>query len=102
MTFDELVDGTLEEILIVEAKGHGAKLSTDAAKGAQMSQKWVKNTVDEMIASGDEEAVEVAEAIEKGLNTGKPKVRGIALEETTDGTIAKDVPCPPPHSGVYN
>ena len=41
-------DGNPSEIMIVEAKGPGAELFTDAAKGPQMSQKWVENTVNDM------------------------------------------------------
>ena len=34
--------------MIVEAKGPGAKLSTGAKKGDQMSKPWVKNTAEEI------------------------------------------------------
>ncbi len=39
----------LTTIYIVEAKGVGAKLSTDAKKGAQMGTKWVINSIKEMV-----------------------------------------------------
>jgi len=42
-------NGEIEHILIVEAKGPGAKLGTPA-KGAQMSPEWVVRTVQEMLS----------------------------------------------------
>lgn len=97
-------DGQLEEILIVEAKGKGAKLSTGAKKGDQMSGEWVENTVTEMKASGSPETQDLAKTIDDALKSpdGKPKVKGIVLEATDDAGGAKVVPCPPPDNGAYN
>ncbi|HET8707613.1 MAG TPA: hypothetical protein VFM46_15005, partial [Pseudomonadales bacterium] len=44
--------GEIEHILIVEAKGPGAKLG-NPAKGAQMSPEWVVRTVQEMLARNE-------------------------------------------------
>jgi hypothetical protein len=88
-------DGTIEEYIIVEAKGPGAKLSTGAKKGPQMSKKWVNNTVDDMARDGDQLGLDLQNA----MNTGKPKVSGMALEATGPDT-AKSIPVP--DGGRYN
>ena len=74
-------DGTIAEIVIVEAKGPGAGLSTGAAKGDQMSSEWVANTANEMANSptGSPSSRRLGQDIADALVVGDPPVRGMTI-----------------------
>ncbi len=95
--------GNFEEILIVEAKGPNQKLKKGAAKGDQMSKKWVQNTADEWVKSptADPETKQIAGQILQAMNGSKPKITGKVIRATEDGGY-EEIPCPPPHGGKYN
>src|SRR5262249_50227362 len=88
--------GKVTEYMIVEAKGAGAGLSTDAKKGPQMSQQWVKNSADEMAKTGNPTAKEKKKGIKNGPPAGG---RGKVNQTQPDGST-REVPCP--NGGVYN
>ena len=44
-------DGNVLEYFIVEAKGPGAQLTKGAKKGEQMTDSWIKNTIERMGSS---------------------------------------------------
>jgi hypothetical protein len=74
-------DGNITEYMIVEAKGPGAKLSTNAQKGPQMSQQWVNNTANEMRRSSNAAASDLGRDIRNAIRRGPPpRVTGIGLE----------------------
>lgn len=92
--FDQVYRGDggdgVEEILIVEAKGPGASLSTGAAKGDQMSREWVENSAREMAESSDEATKELGNEILHALENGPPpRVTGKVLEATEEGTATE-------------
>jgi hypothetical protein len=92
-----------ETFLIVEAKGPGATLSTDAAKGPQMSKQWVRNTLIEIINSptksnGEKDAAEdMLEAMDNGP---PPEVRGAVITAQHSGGARSMAN--PPDNGVYH
>ncbi|MGH1485268.1 MAG: hypothetical protein ACRBCI_03540 [Cellvibrionaceae bacterium] len=74
-------DGSVSEYMIVEAKGPGAKLSTNANKGKQMSQEWVENTAEQMSRSSNTSASQLGNDVMDAIDLGPPpKVTGIGLE----------------------
>jgi hypothetical protein len=88
-------NGQITEIVVVEAKGPGATLSTGAAKGDQMTTPWIRETAQEMRNTGTPEQRELAGQILNGLRTGRPPVRGRAVEaDPTSPTGYRDVPIP--------
>ncbi|TAA47784.1 hypothetical protein [Corallincola spongiicola] len=83
------VDGTVNEIIIVEAKGPGAKLGTKAKKGDQMSQEWIENTAAEMERSSNPAVSELGQNIVDAIEFGPPpKVSGIGLEAIETNGVA--------------
>jgi hypothetical protein len=91
--------GNPTEMMIVEAKGPGAQLSTNAAKGPQMSQEWVENTVSDMVKSDDPATKALGQRLQTALDDGEPPVTGKVLEAVQGGG-AKEVPLP--DNPVYN
>ncbi|WP_134496552.1 RHS repeat-associated core domain-containing protein [Microvirga pakistanensis] len=92
-------DGSVAEYVIVEAKGPGATLSKNAKKGEQMSQDWVRRTVDEMRNSSDAEKRKLGSELRAALFTGSPPVRGKVIQADDHG-IGHELPCP--NGGKYN
>lgn len=87
--------GTVTEILVVEAKGPGAKLSTGAKKGDQMSGEWMDNTASKMAENGDS-------TLADAFNSGPPpKVRGVVVEADADGGVREYVDPQMPQGGIY-
>lgn len=62
--------------MIVEAKGPNGVLSTTAAKGPQMSQQWVENTVSEMVKSRDAATNGLGQRLQDALDFGDPPLTG--------------------------
>jgi hypothetical protein len=91
--------GNPQEMMIVEAKGPGAELSTDAAKGPQMSQQWVENTVSDMVKSDDPATKALGQKLQTALDDGEPPVTGKVIQATGSGG-ATEVPLP--SDPVYN
>jgi hypothetical protein len=95
--------GPPEKFVIVEAKGPGASLSTNAAKGAQMSKEWVGNTLDEIISSPTKSDDEKAAAtrMKQAMDSGPPPdVTGEVLTAEPGGG-ARSMALPP-DGGVYH
>jgi hypothetical protein len=91
-----------QEYIIVEAKGPGATLSQNAAKGPQMSKEWVTNSLDSVIASkqSSQQDKDHAKRMLKAIYNGPPpKVTGVVIE-AQEGGGAKEMPCP--DNGVYH
>lgn len=86
-------------MMIVEAKGPGASLSTNAAKGPQMSQEWVQNTVTDMTNSSDPGTQALGQRLQNALDTGDPPVTGKVIQAQPGGG-AQEIPLPP--GPVYN
>jgi hypothetical protein len=96
--------GNPVQMMIVEAKGPGATLSTDAAKGPQMSQEWVENTISDMVKSEDPAAKALGKRLQAALDDGEPPVTGKVIE-AIEGGGAKEVPLPSTpdyNGGRYN
>jgi len=96
--------GNPVETMIVEAKGPGAELSTNAAKGPQMSQEWVENTVNEMRRSSDPATKALGERLQNALDTGDPPLTGKVIQANPAGG-ASEVPLPQEvidNGGRYN
>jgi hypothetical protein len=93
-------DKKVQQYIIVEAKGQGAKLSTKADKGAQMSKQWVENTAKSMQNSTKAADRELGTALTDALKKGAPpKVIGKVIQINKDGVPKwKSVP----GGGVYN
>ena len=88
--------------VVVEAKGPGAVLSTDAAKGPQMSKIWVRNSLEAMVNSPSSSAGDVAMAQEMlgAMDNGPPpEVRGMVWE-ALEGGGAVQKGCP--DKGIYH
>lgn len=88
--------------VIVEAKGPGATLSTNAAKGDQMSKMWVENTLESVKNSPTASAAdkEHAKSMLKAMKVGPPpEVHGRVIEALPGGG-AKEVGCP--DKGIYH
>jgi len=94
--------GEIESYAIVEAKGPGAMLSTDAAKGDQMSTQWVKASLEQVVSSSKTSATEKADAraMLKAIASGPPpEVRGYVIEALPGGgAIQKGCP----DKGIYH
>lgn len=95
-------DGKVTEYVIVEAKGPGAELSTNAAKGKQMSKDWVGNTADEMARSKNVETQQLGRDIRRALDTGDPPVTGKVIQATQAGGAVELPATKIPDSGIYN
>jgi len=91
--------GNPVEIMVVEAKGPGATLATDAAKGPQMSNEWVKNTVPDMIKSDDPGTKALGKTLRDALDNGEPPLTGKVIQ-AVEGGGAQELPLPP--GPVYN
>ena len=96
--------GNPVESMIVEAKGPGATLSTDAAKGPQMSQQWVRNTVDEMLNSNDPATRDLGQRLQDALDDKQPPLTGKVIQAIQGGG-AQELPLqegPIYNGGRYN
>jgi hypothetical protein len=91
--------GNPVEMKLVEAKGPGAELSTDAAKGPQMSKEWVENTVSDMVKSDDAATKALGKRLQDALDTGNPKVTGKVIQ-AVEGGGAREISLP--NDNVYN
>lgn len=91
--------GNPVETMIVEAKGPRATLSTDAAKGPQMSQEWVENSVSDMLKSDDPDTRALGKRLQDALDTGDPPLTGKVIQ-AVEGGAANEVPLP--DNPVYN
>lgn len=88
--------------MVVEAKGPGAGLSNQAAKGDQMSKQWVRNSLTSVRNSKNTSDVEKADAkrMLKAMNSGPPpKVIGKVIEANKGGG-AVERGCP--DKGIYH
>jgi hypothetical protein len=70
-----------DKIIIVEAKGPGAKLGSSARKGAQMSKSWVMMTADGMSNKKVRRKIRKAEKLDK--------LRGIVITSTAKGNAPR-------------
>ena len=97
-------DGTIEEYIIVEAKGPGAKLGTGANKGDQMSKKWFKNTTKSMSDSANTETASLGKSIQDAIDFGPPpKVSGLGLEAVeSNGVVTGASPISLPDGNLFN
>jgi hypothetical protein len=102
--FDQVWRGPNGEIVIVEAKGPGASLATEAQKGPQMSKTWVENTAREMANSSDPGARKLGNEILEAMKNkdGKPPVRGVVVEAAESGAPNKLPDAEVPDKGIYN
>lgn len=91
--------GNPVESVIVEAKGPGATLSTDAAKGPQMSQEWVENTVSDMVKSDDPATKALGRRLQDALDNGQPPLTGKVIQ-AVEGGGATEIPLQ--NNPVYN
>ena len=88
--------------LIVEAKGPSASLSTNAAKGDQMSKMWVDNTLQQVLNSPNSSADDKTHArnmIRAMAKGPPPEVLGRVVEANPGGG-AREVTCP--DKGIYH
>jgi hypothetical protein len=90
--------GNPVETMIVEAKGPGAALATQAAKGPQMSQEWIENSVSDMVNSSDPATRALGQRMQTALDTGDPPLTGKVIQATGNG--AQEIPLP--NDSVYN
>ena len=83
----------MSSLVIVEAKGPGAKLLTGATKGDQMTNKWVKNSLKSMSKSKKYEGKnKLGKDLLKAIKLKKPKVTKLVIEaEEVDGRIVGGV-----------
>ena len=91
-----------DTFIVVEAKGPGATLSTNAAKGDQMSKQWVRACLNEVNNSknSDAAAKKVAKRMLNAMDNGPPpKILGRVIEALPGGG-AKEVGCP--DKGIYH
>jgi hypothetical protein len=91
-----------DTFMVVEAKGPGATLSTNAAKGDQMSKQWVRASLEEAKNSpstGTEEKKMARRMLNAMDNGPPPEVRGAVIEALPGGG-AKVVACP--DKGIYH
>ncbi len=96
-------NGKIEEYLIVEAKGPGAKLLKTKKKGLQMSKQWVLKNAQELRASKDPYDSQLGENIYDAILDGPPpKISGKILAVAKNETEAKEIVPPPPTKGKYN
>lgn len=94
--------GNPESFAIVEAKGPGATLSTDAAKGDQMSKQWVKASLEQVVSSKNTSDTEKADAraMLRAMALGPPpEVRGYVIEAKSGGG-SEQKGCP--DKGIYH
>ncbi|MCI0660518.1 MAG: DUF6531 domain-containing protein, partial [Acidobacteria bacterium] len=75
--------GQVSEYMVVEAKGPGAELSTNAKKGPQMSKKWMENSAKEGARARNPVAKDIQRAMDKGP---PPDVRGKVIQTQGDGS----------------
>ena len=97
-------DGSIEEYIIVEAKGPGAKLGTKAKKGKQMSKKWVGNTVKSMEKATDSNTADLGSSLKDAIDFGPlPKVSGMGIEAVeTNGVVTGVKPISLPDGNSFN
>jgi hypothetical protein len=91
-----------KQYIIVEAKGPGATLSTNAAKGDQMSKQWVRSSLESVgnSPSSTQDDRDHAKRMLKGMDLGPPpEVYGRVIEALPGGG-AKEVGCP--DKGIYH
>lgn len=98
---EKAINGKITKFYIVEAKGPNAKLSTDAAKGPQMSTMWVMASVMAMDQSNP-----VVQQLVNALThpSSKVKVRGIVIEGSETTAVERPLPTSAgfPVGGFYN
>lgn len=104
--FDQVwYDAKADAYMIVEAKGPGAKLSTGAIKGDQMSTEWVKNTATEIILSkkSSPDDIKHAQRIIDAIDMKPPPyVYGRVIEATKEGG-SRELPAHDvPDGGIYH
>ncbi|WP_259395928.1 MULTISPECIES: hypothetical protein [unclassified Pseudoalteromonas] len=77
------------EYFVVEAKGPGAKLLTGAKKGDQMTDPWVKKSLESMENSKKyKEKNQLGEDILDAIENEEPKVTKLVIEAVeVDGNI---------------
>lgn len=91
-------NGKVTEIIVVEAKGPGAKLGDTKTMGPQMSNKWMDKTAKNMAKKGDP-------SLKNALKKGDPKVKGVVVTADKNGNGATEsFPTGKnyPTGGVYN
>jgi hypothetical protein len=87
---------------VVEAKGPGAKLSDNAAKGDQMSTQWVKASLEQALVSSkttDQEKIDARAMLHAIANGPPPEVRGYVIEAKPEGGAVQRG-CP--DKGIYH
>ena len=77
------VGGSIENIIIVEAKGGKKGLAMTKNKGKQMSREWVEKTAKEW--KSDSELKDLMNTLLRGLEKGSPKVEGKAIRSLENG-----------------
>lgn len=88
--------------VIVEAKGPGATLSTNAAKGDQMSKQWVRASLESVVNSSKSGQTDIdhAQRMLDAMDGGPPpQVLGRVIEAEPNGG-AKEIGCP--DKGIYH
>lgn len=91
-----------ETFMVVEAKGPGATLSTEAAKGDQMSIQWVRASLTQVVNSGkasDEERRQARRMLGAMDNGPPPELRGVVITADKNGG-AHEMDCP--DKGIYH
>jgi len=91
-------EGNVTEYVVVEAKGPGATLSQDAAKGPQMSQQWMNNTIKEMMKSSDPNTRALGQSLQDAMDDGEPPITGKVIQALPGGG-AQELPSP---VSIYN
>jgi len=94
--------GAFTHYAIVEAKGPGAKLSDNAAKGDQMSTQWVKASLEQAVVSGKTTEQEKADAramLHAMAHGPPPYVNGYVIEAKPGGGAVQRG-CP--DKGIYH
>jgi hypothetical protein len=94
---------TKDEFLLVEAKGPGAGLSTDAAKGNQMSKQWIRASLAEEINSSHTSPADKANArrMRHAMDTQPPPTVIGAVFMAKPGGGAERVTTVP-DNGIYH
>ena len=82
-------NGKVIEYFVVEAKGPGAKLTTGAKKGDQMTERWVDNSLQSMKNSKKyNDKNKLGKNILKAIKLKRPKVTKLVIEaEEVNGEV---------------
>jgi hypothetical protein len=94
--------GNITHYAVVEAKGPGAKLSDNAAKGDQMSKQWVKASLEQAAVSSkttDQEKADARAMLHAMAHGPPPYVNGYVIEAKPGGG-AEQKGCP--DKGIYH